>query len=72
MRQDFLFSMNCVSLNQEEVKVYVIQSKNGIIMNVAGSLKNHMIGVLGKLIIRRILDVLGFVTGIKHVALMNI
>ena len=54
MRQDFLFSMNCVSPNQEEVKVYVIQSKNG------------------KLIIRRILDVLGFVTGIKHVDLMNI
>ena len=39
MKQDFKFSMNRVSLNVDWMKVHVIKSKNGIIMNVSVSVK---------------------------------
>ena len=37
------------------MKVYVIQNKNGIMMNVVASLENYMIGVLVKMIVCGIL-----------------
>ena len=38
--KDFLFSMNRVSTNVDKIKVYVIQSKHGIIMNIGVTVKN--------------------------------
>ena len=53
------------------MKVYIIQSKNGIIMNVGVSVKNSMIGILAKKFICRIpLHVILCV--IRHVKLSNI
>ena len=36
----FVFSMNRVSVNVDKIKVFVIQSKNGIIINVDVTVKN--------------------------------
>ena len=71
MKHDFKFSINLVSANVNWMKVHVIQSKNGMIMNDFVSAKNWMIGVLVKGVILRIL-VLVIVNVIKHVNLMNI
>ena len=42
MKQDSQFSMNCVSANVDLMKVYEMQSKSGITMNVGVSIKNQM------------------------------
>ena len=53
------------------MKVYVIQSKNGTIMNVGVSVKNYKIWVLSKRVIcGTIVPVI--VSVIKHVKLMNV
>ena len=53
------------------MKVYVIQSKNGIIMNDSLRVKNYTIGVLVKMIIFAILAPV-IVNVIKHLKLMII
>ena len=40
MKQDLQFNMIRESVNADLMKVYVIQSKNGIVMNVGVSVKN--------------------------------
>ena len=40
MKQDFQFSMNRVSVNVNLMKVYVIQIRNGIMMNVSANVKD--------------------------------
>ena len=40
------FSMNYESGNVDRIKVYVIQNKNEITLNVGVSVKNNMIGLL--------------------------
>ena len=44
-------NINCVNLNVDWIKVYVIKSKNGIMMNVSVSGKNSKVGVLAKRVI---------------------
>ena len=57
--------------------MYIIRSKNGIMMSVGVSVKNWMIGALGKMIIGGlVVHVSGLVvhviaSAIKHVKLMN-
>ena len=51
--------------------MYLIQSKNGIIMNVGVSVKNKIMGVLVKIIICGIL-VSVIVNAIIHINLTNI
>ena len=34
MKQDFQFRMKCMNVNADLMKVYIIQSKNWIMMNV--------------------------------------
>ena len=63
--------MNCVNINMDLMKVYVIQSKNGIKINVGVSVNNQMIGVLVKVIICGI-PARVIVNVIRHVKLMNI
>ena len=46
MKQDIQFSMNYENVNVDRVKVYVIQNKNEITLNVGVSVKNNMIGLL--------------------------
>ena len=53
------------------MKLQVIQSKNGIIINIGVSIKNTMIGILEKSVTCRIL-VRVTVSAINHVKLMNI
>ena len=53
------------------MKLQVIQSKNGIIINIGVSIKNTMIGILEKSVTCRIL-VHVTVSAINHVKLMNI
>ena len=53
------------------MKLQVIQSKNGIIINIGVSIKNKMIGILEKSVTCRIL-VRVIVSAINHVKLMNI
>ena len=40
MKQDFQFSMNRVSVNVNLMKVYVIQIRNGIMMNASANVKD--------------------------------
>ena len=40
--------MNPMSVNEDWMKMYVTESKNGIIMNVGVNVKNQMIEVLVK------------------------
>ena len=40
MKQNFWFSINLVNVNLDWMKVYGIQSKNGITINVGVSVKN--------------------------------
>ena len=40
------FSMNYESGNVDRIKVYVMQNKNEITLNVGVSVKNNMIGLL--------------------------
>ena len=47
--------MNCVNVNVDRIKACVIQSKNGIMINVGVSVKNKMIEVFGNMIICGIL-----------------
>ena len=47
--------MNCVNVNVDRMKAFVIQSKNGIMINVGVSVKNKMIEVFGNMIICGIL-----------------
>ena len=47
--------MNCVNVNVDRMKACVIQSKNGIKINVDVSVKNKMIEVFGNMIICGIL-----------------
>ena len=63
--------MTFVNINVDLMKVYVIQSKNGIKINVGGSVNNQMIGVLVKVIIYGI-PARVIVNVIRHVKLMNI
>ena len=63
--------MNCDSVNVDWVGVYVIQSKNGIMMNVDLSAKNKMIEFLVKMIICGIL-VHVIVSVIRHLKLASI
>ena len=58
-------------VNVDWIKVYVIQSKNGIMMNIGVNVKNSMIGVLLKIIICGIL-VRVIVSVIRHEKLSNI
>ena len=53
------------------MKVYVIQSKNGIMLTASISVKNYMIGVLAKMVISGILAHV-IVNVIKYVKLTNI
>ena len=53
------------------MKVYVIQSRNEMLMNVGVGVKNYLIGVLVKMVICGIL-VRVIASVIKHVKLMNI
>ena len=46
MKQDIQFSMNYENVNVDRIKVYVIQNKNEITLNVGVSVKNNMIGLL--------------------------
>ena len=71
MKHDFQFNMNSVSANVDWMKLQVIQSKNGIIINIGASIKNKMIGILEKSATCRIL-VRVTVSAINHVKLMNI
>ena len=71
MKHDFQFNMNSVSANVDWMKLQVIQSKNGIIINIGVSIKNKMIGILEKSVTCRIL-VRVIVSAINHVKLMNI
>ena len=50
--------------------MYIIRSKNEIMMSVGVSVKNWMIGALGKTIIRGLV-VHVIASAIKHVKLMN-
>ena len=60
-----------MSVNVDWKKLHFIQIKNGIMMNVSVIVKNWMIGVLLKMVIRGIL--VHVVTSVKrHVKLMNI
>ena len=63
--------MNCVRVNVDLMKVYVIQGKNGVMMNVDVSVKSYMVDVLVKMIICGIL-VFVIVSVIKDVKLTNI
>ena len=47
--------MNHVSVNVDLIGVYVIQGKNGIVMNIGVIEKNQMIGFLVKMMICSIL-----------------
>ena len=53
------------------MKEYLIQSKNGIIMNVGVSIQNYMIRVFAKMILCGILARV-IVNEIKHVKLMHV
>ena len=63
--------MNCVRVNVDLMKVYVIQGKNEVMMNVDVSVKSYMVDVLVKMIICGIL-VFVIVSVIKDVKLTNI
>ena len=63
--------MNCVRVNVDLMKVYVIQGKNGVMMNVDVSVKSYMVDVLVKMIICGIL-VFVIVSVIKDVKLTKI
>ena len=63
--------MNCVRVNVDLMKVYVIQGKNGVMMNVDVSVKSYMVDVLVKMVICGIL-VFVIVSVIKDVKLTNI
>ena len=71
MTQGFWFNINRASVYVNRIKVCVIRSKNGVMMNVSVSVKNQMIGVLAKMIIYEILAHV-VVRVIKHVKLTNI
>ena len=60
-----------VNMTKTRLKEHVIQSKNGIIMNVGVSIKNQMIVVLAKMIKCRFLACV-IVNVRKHVKLINI
>ena len=53
------------------MKVYVIQGKSGIMMNIGASVKNQMSGFLAKMTTCGILVHI-FVSAIRHVKLMDI
>ena len=53
MKQDFQFNINSLIVNEDSMKV--IQSKNGIIMNIAQSVKYLVNGGLVEMAIRGIL-----------------
>ena len=71
MDQDFQFRMNLVSSNRELMKLYVIQSKNGVIINIGVSVTSQMIEVFIKMIICGIIECM-IVNAIKPVKLKNI
>ena len=52
------------------MKLHIIQSKNGILINAGVSVKNKMIEILVEIATRRIL-VCVIASVIKHVKLMN-
>ena len=60
-----------VSINVDQMKMYAIESKNGIVMNVSESTKNYLIGVLVKKVTCGIL-VNMIVSMLKHVKLESI
>ena len=63
--------MNCVSKYVDRGKMYVIQSKNEIIMNPTVNVKNYMTKILLKVITYVILGRV-IVNIRKHAKLMNI
>ena len=40
MKQDFYFIMNLMSVNVDQMNVYVTEQKNGTVMNVSVSVNN--------------------------------
>ena len=71
MKQDFQFNMSRVRVNVYQMKMYAIETKNGIVINGGGSVKNQMIEFFVKKSTRGILvNVIAFV--MKHVELVNI
>ena len=60
-----------VNINVDQMKMYAIESKNGIVMNVSESTKNYLIGVLVKKVTCGIL-VNMIVNMLKHVKLESI
>ena len=71
MKQNFQFSLNCVNVNVDLMRVDVIQGKNGIMINVVVVVKNQMIGVLVKMNICGILECV-IVDVIRRAKLINI
>ena len=71
IKQDFWVNMIHVSVNAYWMKVYAIQSKNEIMINVGVSVKNQIVGVLVRMIICGI-RVKVIVNLRKHVKLTNI
>ena len=71
MKQDVQFNMNCVSKYVDRGKMYVIQSKNEIIINLTVNVKNYVTKILLKVITYVILGRV-IVNIRKHAKLMNI
>ena len=69
MKQDFQFILNRVSVDQ--MKVCVIQSKNGIMINVRVTVKNSMVECLVKMTLCGV-PVRVALSVIRRVKLMNI
>ena len=40
MKQDFWFNMYCSNVNSDWMKVYIIQRKSGIMINIGVSVRN--------------------------------
>ena len=64
--------MNSVSLNMDGMKVYVAQSKNGIMMISSAGVKNLIIEVCVNVIICEIIMHLIVSTVVRHVKMKNI
>ena len=71
MKQNFQFSMNCVTGNVNSVKMCVTQYKSRIMINVDMNVNNQSTGVFVKMCLSGIVvDVVASV--LKQVKLMNI
>ena len=70
MKQDFWFSLSRVRVNMVSLKVYAIQSKNGIMMNIGVNVKKYMIRVFVKILCGILVRVI--VSVIRYERLTNI